>query len=347
MKPSHFLSCDWGTSSFRLRWVRMIDGVVDAELRGNDGVRAVYEAARAAGATAEPDRRAFFERAMLRELDLLTAGAVDRFRGAPLVISGMASSSIGWCELPYASLPFRLDGKDLAVSMLSWSAPAWLGETFLISGVSSATEVMRGEETELVGLMGKSTRFAPVDAEVLVLPGTHSKHLWIRNQAVERMTTFLTGELFEVLSKHSVLRATLPVEDGAPVLPPVLEWSVEEREGFTEGVRAARHPGLAASLFQVRTRGVLSRRSALSNACYLSGLLIGAEWSSVLGYSESGRLALGGGGRVAELYEGAWAELNTGGWELQRLPVPSCEFASCEGQRLFLCRHLAEERYVH
>ena len=324
-----------------------MDGFVDAELRGDEGVRAVYEAARAAGATGERDRRAFFERVMLRELDSLTTGAIDRFRGAPLVISGMASSSIGWRELPYASLPFHLNGEDLVFSKLSWSAPIWLGETFLISGVSSATEVMRGEETELVGLMGKATRLAPVDAEVVVLPGTHSKHLWIRNQAVERMTTFLTGELFEVISKHSVLRATLPVEDGAPVLPPVLEWSVEEREGFTEGVRAARHPGLAASLFQVRTRGVLSRRSALSNACYLSGLLIGAEWSSVLGHAGCGRMVLGGSGRVAELYERAWAELKPEGWEWQRLPVPMCEFASCEGQRLFLCRHLAIQRHAH
>jgi 2-dehydro-3-deoxygalactonokinase len=80
----------------------------------------------------------------------------------------------------------------------------------------------------------------------------------------------MTGELFDVLSGHSVLRAS--VEPSAPI----------EQDAFKAGLDRARSHGLAGSLFQTRTRQVLQKKSPESNASFLSGLLIGAELSDLL-----------------------------------------------------------------
>src|SRR5262245_50327874 len=93
----NFVSCDWGTSNFRLRLVQK--GSVNGEVRTEDGT---------AKLAAQPgDRAEAFRSTLARGLEQLKAPAT-----APVVISGMASSSIGWKELPYAKLPFSLDGRD-------------------------------------------------------------------------------------------------------------------------------------------------------------------------------------------------------------------------------------------
>jgi 2-dehydro-3-deoxygalactonokinase len=79
------------------------------------------------------------------------------------------------------------------------------------------------------------------------------------------VTTFMTGELYAVLSRHSVLRSEAAAEDEA---------------AFDAGLAAAGDGGaLAARLFSTRTRVVAATppAAAASSASYLSGLLIGAE----------------------------------------------------------------------
>ena len=112
-----FTSCDWGTTNLRVRIVR--DDAVIKELRTEQG----------ASRLKSPEE---FRTALGAAMDSL--GATK-----PVVISGMAGSSIGWKELPYARLPFRLDGSDAVVNEIE-------PDTFLISGVRSEDDVMRGEE---------------------------------------------------------------------------------------------------------------------------------------------------------------------------------------------------------
>ena len=54
---------------------------------------------------------------------------------------------------------------------------------------------------------------------LLILPGTQSKHIQIENQSVIDFRTFMTGELFEVLGRHSILRASVDLDDCGPVTP--------------------------------------------------------------------------------------------------------------------------------
>jgi 2-dehydro-3-deoxygalactonokinase len=187
--------------------------------------------------------------------------------GLPVMVSGMASSSIGWRELPYARLPFSLEGSSVVGQ---WVEPG----VYLISGVRGQNDMMRGEETQALGWAEQVCDVLPLQA-TLVLPGTHSKHLHLESGVLTAITTFMTGELFEMLRTQSMLRHSM---DLAAVGEPegAMHW-----DAFIEGVAASARAGLAANLFQVRTRQVLRSYSGASNRSFLSGLLIGSELRSL------------------------------------------------------------------
>src|SRR5207247_10316291 len=138
----------------------------------------------------------------------------------------------------------------------SWSKPEWVGATDLSSGVATARDMMRGEETEIIGLMSDAKLAGLRERSLLVLPGSHSKHVWIEDQSVIDFRTFMTGELFEVLGRQSLLRAS--VDAAGPTRSDSL--SEPDRAAFQEGVSWAKAHGLAGGLFRVRTRAVLDRR---------------------------------------------------------------------------------------
>lgn len=240
----NFIGCDWGTTNFRLRW---LGATVPREFKSDDGTAKL--------AVLPGDRAERFRSVLEHGLDQL--GAPKEF---PVIISGMASSSIGWKELPYATLPFRIDGRSVI-----WAA---LGDRVcLISGLRSETDVMRGEETEILGLYESLGTSAPSRA-VVILPGTHSKHVEVCDGAIVGFRTFMTGEVFDLMARQSVLRHSVEVDS---------EWIPEM---FVEGVKASVGQPLLSVLFQVRTRQVLRKLSPPSNTSFLSGLLIGSELGS-------------------------------------------------------------------
>lgn len=200
----------------------------------------------------------------------------------------MASSTIGWLELPYTRLPLTLDGSNLRLERVDWSAPSTISSTQLVSGAASENDMMRGEETEAIGLMQLVSSQPP--NLLLILPGTHSKHLTIQHEKVTAIRTYMTGELYEVLARHSVLRASVGLS---------AELSLP---AFSEGVECVRTNGLPASLFQTRTRQVLQGHSPENNAAFLSGLVIGAELLALAQTEGALPIFLGGSGAVRPLY---------------------------------------------
>lgn len=244
-----FVSCDWGTSNLRLRLVGGASPGAGA-VHSDDGVAKL--------AAPGGDRAERFRQTLRHGLEQLGAPPT-----LPVLISGMASSSIGWKELPYAMLPFPLDG----------SAAVWerLDErVYLISGLRSAVDVMRGEETQALGLAAALGRDLP-DLATFILPGTHSKHIEIARGCVVDLRTYMVGELFDLLTRHSVLRHS--TDPGSPF----------DATAFVEGVEASQRAPLPGALFRVRTRQVLNRQEPPSNTSFLSGLLIGTELAVLRG----------------------------------------------------------------
>jgi 2-dehydro-3-deoxygalactonokinase len=296
----NFVSCDWGTSNFRLRLVRQ--GEVKGEVRTDEGTAKL--------AAQGGDRAEAFRSTLAKGLEQLKAPA-----SAPVVISGMASSSIGWKELPYAKLPFSLDGRDAVWEKIDDRA-------YLISGLRSETEILRGEETETLGLVATLGREMAFES-VFVLPGTHSKHLDVNPGGIAVFRTYMTGELFDVLARQSVLRHS--TDPAAPF----------DRAAFLEGVEESTRRPLSSTLFRVRTRQVLDKRSVPSNTSFLSGLLIGTELSSLRGSDVP--VVVAAGERLRTSYGAAAEAMGFG----SRLRCVDSEMLCVLGQQVLLQRILS------
>jgi 2-dehydro-3-deoxygalactonokinase len=331
-----FLSCDWGTTSFRLRLVSCQDCEIISEVREKTGIKAIYEEASRCGANTQEARREFFARFLREKIDLLLSRQSSPNTPLPLVISGMASSSVGWRELPYAKTPFRLNGADIVAEELQWTAPPQVNRTWLISGVANDYNIMRGEESEIIGLMADPELAAYQRRSLLILPGTHSKHVLVQEGSIVDFHTHITGELFEVLGRHSLLRASLDLDQEKPGGKP----SGAKLNAFQEGVLWARDHGLSGALFRVRTRAVLGGCLPNENTWFFSGLLIGAELTEVANNAGAVTIILAAGSGLSDLYALALQVLQ-GSTQWLQIPPKQVERAVVRAHALFLKRRLA------
>ncbi|MEK8049049.1 2-dehydro-3-deoxygalactonokinase [Ideonella sp. DXS22W] len=196
---------------------------------------------------------------------------------ATVVMAGMVGSASGWQEVPYLDA-----GRPLADWAQALVPVAGAPGCYIVPGcrwredgegaASGAVDVMRGEETQLLG----AWRLAPRDGWT-VLPGTHSKWVRLQGGAVQRLHTYLSGELHALLSGGGTLAPLLrAAADTDPLARP---------EVFALGVQAAGQAALSRALFGLRARVVTGALDAAASGAYLSGLLLGAEWHEAAAWS--------------------------------------------------------------
>ncbi len=240
------LALDWGTSALRA-WRVAADGTVLERRREPWGILSLPEGGYPAA------------------FDAITEGW--RADGIPALACGMVGSRKGWQEVEYLSLP--LDLHRLAGSLAA--VPCSAGVLHLVPGLldEARPDVMRGEETEAVGVLDALGH--PAGEILLVMPGTHSKWVRVSDRVIASFATFMTGELFALLCRHSILGQGVPVGDGGAEARPARD------EAFRDGVRAAASDGLAGRLFSTRALMLTGRLPAALVPDYLSGLLIGEE----------------------------------------------------------------------
>ena len=269
-RPAAFIAVDWGTSSFR-GWLMSAGGEAIAESRGGEGM--LHCAASG------------FAPVLRHHLEKL--GAPD---GLPVLICGMAGARQGWVEAPYVKTPTRLE--VLHEGAIRVDAP---GDIRILPGIAQARadrpDVMRGEETQLLGVT------EPDFTGLVCIPGTHSKWIRIEHGHVVAFSTYMTGELFSVISQHSILAHA--VEPGGA--------SLADSAPFREGLAAAlaAPSGLSASLFRLRAAQLLGFELRSDGAARLSGLLIGTEIADVRHQYGAQALRLIGAGQLGRLYEAA------------------------------------------
>ncbi|NII27619.1 2-dehydro-3-deoxygalactonokinase [Pseudoflavitalea sp. X16] len=255
-----FLSCDWGTSTFRLRLVNTSPLTVLAEAISPEGIAALFT--RWKNEPGTPNERLSFYRSWLgTQIKKLEEKQGMDLQHLPLIVSGMASSSIGMKELPYKELPFKTDGSDLAVNYIP-PAAGMTNPLFLLSGACTNNDVLRGEETLLAGA-GADTAG---EEAVFIFPGTHSKHVYVQNSTAVDFKTFMTGEFFELLTVKSILANSVEKS----------EWA-GAGTFFQEGILAGTSSSLLNSAFHARTNVLFKKCTPAENYQYLSGLLIGHE----------------------------------------------------------------------
>lgn len=276
-----FVGVDWGTSSFRL-WLMAADGSPLATRRSEEGMQ---------HCAAGPGFPAVLEKHL---------AAVEAPAGLPVLICGMAGARQGWVEAAYLPTPAAL--ADLAGQAIA--VPVEGRDVRILPGIAHAVEqapsVMRGEETQLLGAIAgaDAARFSGL----VCLPGTHCKWVQIEGGQVTAFSTFMTGELYALLSQQSILRHTLDPE--APA-------GSGEDPGFRDAVTAVQADPTAgwAGLFGLRAGQLLGFAEQAEGAARLSGLLVGAEIASARAlYGAPGDITLLGSGRLGELYTTALAE---------------------------------------
>jgi 2-dehydro-3-deoxygalactonokinase len=273
----YFISCDWGTSSFRLRLIESRSAKVLAEVKDGRGIAEVHRQwlnALEKGEVEHTDRQAFYTRiigSQLNELRSKLPEDIKTLEGIPVLLSGMASSNIGLIDMAYKEVPFSLDGSDLNIHILE---SVGLGnQLVVISGACTVDDVMRGEETKVLGCASLLTQ---VDAATLVIPGTHPKHIFMEKGKVTSFKSYMTGEFFDLLAGKSILSGSVK---GAGALEDDPLFALH----FAEGVEEAMKANILHSSFLVRTRQVLKQVPAELNYFFLSGLLIGTELKDLRG----------------------------------------------------------------
>ncbi|HJT61244.1 MAG TPA: 2-dehydro-3-deoxygalactonokinase [Burkholderiales bacterium] len=256
------IAIDWGTSSFRAYRLDALGSILESRA-SNQGIMNVAPG----------------------QFPRILEEQIRGWEEGPIVMSGMVGSRQGWAEAPYVPCPAGFDEIAACLHDVRWGGrSAWIVPGLSCRDAAGVLDVMRGEETQILGCGVEGT---------VCLPGTHSKWIEVKNGRIERFCTFMTGEVYAVLKQHSILGRMM--EEGKP-----------DAGAFADGVRRSGQPGgLLHHLFGVRTRGLAGELGPAASASYLSGIVIGHELRTFEGKS----FALLGAPDLAALYQQAAAGL--------------------------------------
>jgi 2-dehydro-3-deoxygalactonokinase len=274
-------AADWGTSNLRV-WLLDRTGALLAERKSGDGMLT-------AGA------KGF---ANILEGHLAAMGAPAKL---PVVVCGMAGARQGWVEAGYLDVPARI--ADFASA--STPAPDTARPVRILPGLAQrrtdAPDVMRGEETQLAGAgLGAGNH-------LVCMPGTHSKWVGVEAGKVTGFRTAMTGELFHVISTHSILRHSVgePPDAGDASAPAF-------RDTLLRAIAAPQD--LTSMLFHLRAGVLLHDMPKTEAAARLSGMLIGVEIAAARSATPTVRaVTLVASGPIGERYEAA---LRLGGYDV-------------------------------
>ena len=179
---NHWVALDWGTSNFRA-YLMENNNVID-QVSTQEGMKFV-------------DQKEF-ENTLVKN----TTGWKKKFKINIVIASGMVGAKQGWIEVPYIKSPCN-------ISNLNFKTINILDDinVHILSGVSQSnpSDVMRGEETQIAGFLLNNISFNGS----ICLPGTHSKWVNLKSYNIHEFTTYLTGELYEIVKKYSILKHSL------------------------------------------------------------------------------------------------------------------------------------------
>ena len=214
----------------------------------------------------------------------------------------MIGSRQGWMEVPYASCPAGLP--ELALGLGRVSGPDSRAVHIVPGALRAASggefpDVMRGEETQIMGDLAAragALRATSCRARTANGPGARTGRL-------VGFATYMTGELYDVLRRHSILGR-------------LMSGDAPDDDAFGQGLDRARHsagapPGrLLHDLFSTRTLGLVGALPGPALASYLSGLLIGGEILAATSTSGEGEIVVLGSGALTALYLRALATMD-------------------------------------
>ena len=261
-----WIAVDWGTTSFRA--YLMVNNDVLENVETNDGMKFV--------------QNQHFENTLVS----LIEPWLDHKHKIEILASGMVGSKQGWIEAPYQKTPCNLNN----IEFISPSVKDNRFSLKIFSGISQdyTPDVMRGEETQIAGFLYDNPNFNGS----ICLPGTHSKWVNIENGNIINFKTFMTGELFEIISKNSILIHSVTSNK---ILKNELKMAVDE---------IFKNPEIFGNaLFQLRADDLINSKGSKVYKSKLSGYLLGLELAGSLELWKKKDVILIGNPDLTELYE--------------------------------------------
>ncbi|WGL18380.1 2-dehydro-3-deoxygalactonokinase [Microbulbifer bruguierae] len=215
-----------------------------------------------------------------------------RWPGIPVYLCGMIGSRTGWVEAPYVGSPARPEALYRGLVPVPGE-----NNVFVVPGVRCITpagspDVMRGEESQVLGVIAQGN----IQNALVILPGTHSKWVRVRDGRIYDFATFFTGEMYALLHSHSSIGAVLKQEG---------HNRASFQRGLTESIGLG---GLLNQVFTARSRTLCEDVTGQSMSAYLSGILIGSEF--IHGqqlFAAEGEILLVGDKQLVTLYQQAAA----------------------------------------
>jgi 2-dehydro-3-deoxygalactonokinase len=280
------IGLDWGTTSLRA-YLFETDGSIAASRQLAAGIMHV---------ALDGDVAAGFARVLDQACGDWRSARPHR----AIIACGMIGSAQGWREAAYLEVPATLDALGRALTTVELAGG---GVLHIIPGLierGPLPNVMRGEETQIAGVLDLDSVTRRSTDMLIGLPGTHSKWARVRDRAIVGFHTFMTGEVFAALCAHTLLGRTM-----RPAAVPDLA-------AFDRGVEVARSPagraGVLSTMFSARTLGLVGTLAAEAQADYLSGVLIGHELAALAQLGEPlDAIVLAGGDALCQRYQRALA----------------------------------------
>ncbi|SCX14534.1 MULTISPECIES: 2-dehydro-3-deoxygalactonokinase [unclassified Pseudomonas] len=285
---AQLIALDWGTSSLRAYKLGPA-GVVLEQRSLASGIMHLPSEPRVIGGVHCSDG---FELAF----DAACGDWLEAQPHLPVIACGMVGSAQGWSEAAYRNTP--VDVASLGQALHTVRSLRGV-DVHIVPGVIEQVglpNVMRGEETQVLGVLQSLS----ANGEMLIgLPGSHSKWVEVVEGCITHFDTFMTGELFAVLSKHSLLGRTQKVS------------AQFQAEAFDRGVQVALSKegqrGVLSTLFSARTLGLTAELTPEQQPDYLSGLLIGHELAGLPASARLVPIILVGAGPLCVRYQRALA----------------------------------------
>ena len=261
-----WIAVDWGTSTFRAYLVQ--NNEVSDTIETKDGMKFV--------------KSHLFEQTLLTLIDRW----LDNDKITEILASGMVGSKQGWEEAPYQKTPCNLKSLNYITPSLKDNRISLK----IFSGVSQINQpdVMRGEETQIAGFLNENPNFNGS----ICLPGTHSKWVEIKNNNIVKFKTFMTGELFEIISKNSVLIHSVKAE------------KIDKMELLKSVDKILQKPELFSNaLFQVRADDLINSKGPSIYKSRLSGYLLAIELLGSVEFWKNSDIVLIGNPDLTAMYQ--------------------------------------------
>ena len=270
LKELYWIAIDWGSSNLRVWALNNNNAILDSIL-SNDGMLGL--------ASNE------FEPLLLEKISKWGVGDAN----IPILCCGMVGAKQGWVEAPYASIPYNLmqEADNVKVSCSDDRL-----NVRILGGLrqDNPADVMRGEETQIRGFLSIFSNFDGI----ICLPGTHTKWVHVSAGEVISFRTFMSGELFDLLSKYSVLKHSVK-SDG---------WDDEEfKSAVSESISNPQK--IFSDFFKLRADHLLKQVEQSELRSKLSGYIIGAELAGAKPYWLGQNVVILGNDNLSKIYKTA------------------------------------------